>query len=309
MVSNAGTDMPRATGRLRTGGGVMRYVLVVVFLLAATGCASTTARSGFDAAYPPALQEVHFDSHGDRLNGIVYVANGPGPHPTVILLHGFPGNEKNLDLAQALRAKGWNVLFFHYRGAWGSAGTYSFTHVIEDVAPAADYLRANAGALRADPSRIVLVGHSMGGFAALMAAARDDRFACAAAVTPADLGAMAGILDAQPDLARDLSNYSDALPMLHGFSGASALAEIRTYRKEFDVRALAPRLRGKSVLIVGADHDTDVPVDLIVQPLIDAYEADPAIRTTGVILSGDHSFSWSRAQLIETVTQWAEGCR
>ena len=38
----------------------------------------------------------------------------------VLLLHGFPGNEKNLDLAQDLRADGFNVLFFHYRGAWGS---------------------------------------------------------------------------------------------------------------------------------------------------------------------------------------------
>jgi hypothetical protein len=28
-----------------------------------------------------------------------------------------------------------------------------------------------------------------------------------------------------------------------------------------------------------------------------------------LFLSGDHSFSWSRDQFIETVTQSAEGCR
>jgi hypothetical protein len=97
--------------------------------------------------------------------------------------------------------------------------------------------------------------------------------------------------------------------MLAGFSGQRALDEIMNNRETFDLRRLAPRLHGRSVLVVGADHDTDVPVDVIVQPLIDAYQTDPAIRTTGVILSGDHSFSWSRAQLIETVTQWAQGCR
>jgi pimeloyl-ACP methyl ester carboxylesterase len=288
----------------------MKRALIFFAAMAVAGCTVLSQdQPAFDAAYPPALQEVHFESHGDRLNGIVYVANGPGPHPTVILLHGFPGNEKNLDLAQSLRADGWNVLFFHYRGAWGSEGTYSFTHVYEDVAAAADYLRANAVPLRTDANRIILVGHSMGGFASLMAAARDDRIACTAAITPADLAAMASMFEAQPGLARGWSSYSGTLTMLHGFSWQGALDEIMANRPAFDLRALAPRLRGKSVLVIGADRDTDVPAEVIVQPLIDAYEADPAIRTTGVILSGDHSFSWSRGLLIETVTHWAEGCR
>jgi hypothetical protein len=120
---------------------------------------------------------------------------------------------------------------------------------------------------------------------------------------------MASMFEAQPELARGWSSYSDTLTMLHGFSWQGALDEIMANRPAFDLRALAPRLRGKSVLVIGADRDTDVPADVIVRPLIDAYEADPAIRTTGVILSGDHSFSWSRDQLIETVTHWAAGCR
>lgn len=286
-----------------------RGAFVVIAALAAAGCASAPDKPDFDAAYPPALQEVHFDSHGDRLNGIVYLANGPGPHPAVVLLHGFPGNERNLDLAQSLRSNGWNVLFFHYRGAWGSEGTYSFTHVVEDVASAVDYLRANAGPLRTDPRRIVLVGHSMGGFAALMAAARDDRIACSAAITPADLGAVAKVLEADAAQAMALSDYSDSLQMLQGFTGEGALAEIMVNRKAFDLSALAPRLKGKSILVVGADHDTDVPAEIFVRPLIATYASDPEIRTTGVILSGDHAFSWSRDRLIETVVRWAEGCR
>lgn len=287
----------------------MRRALGILLIVGLVGCASVAREPRFDAAHPPALQEARFDSHGDRLNGIVYVANGPGPHPTVVLLHGFPGNEKNLDLAQALRADGWNVLFFHYRGAWGSEGTYSFTHVVEDVAAATDHVRVNAASLRSDPDRIILVGHSMGGFAALMGAARDERIKCTAAIAPADVGAMADFFAAQPQIARDWSSYTDTLGMLRGYSGQAMLDEIAANRKDFDVRAIAPRLRGKAVLIVGADRDTDVPTDILIRPIIQAYEADPAIRTTGVILSGDHSFSWSRPQLIQTVRQWAEGCR
>jgi predicted alpha/beta-fold hydrolase len=43
----------------------------------------------------------------------------------VILFHGLPGNEQNLDLAQAIRRANWNVLTLHYRGSLGSPGTYS----------------------------------------------------------------------------------------------------------------------------------------------------------------------------------------
>jgi hypothetical protein len=35
---------------------------------------------------------------------VIYIASGAGPHPTVLMLHGFPGNEKNLDLAHSVNA-------------------------------------------------------------------------------------------------------------------------------------------------------------------------------------------------------------
>ena len=38
--------------------------------------------------------------HG-KLLATLYTAGGEGPHPTILLLHGIPGSEQNLDLAQA----------------------------------------------------------------------------------------------------------------------------------------------------------------------------------------------------------------
>src|SRR5580698_5490982 len=104
------------------------------------------------------MQSFQLPSHGVLLNAFVYVAAGPGPHPAVVLLHGFPGNERNLDLAQEIRRAGWDVLYFDYRGSWGSPGDFSFSHGIEDTSAAVDYLRqpATAKMLRLDPSRIVL---------------------------------------------------------------------------------------------------------------------------------------------------------
>src|ERR1700733_6094630 len=112
------------------------------------------------------MQSFQIPSHGALLNAFVYVAAGAGPHPVVVLLHGFPGNERNLDIAQDIRRAGWDVLYFDYRGSWGSPGEFSLSHAIEDVAAATDCLRQTAMAklLRLDASRIVLIGHSMGGF-------------------------------------------------------------------------------------------------------------------------------------------------
>jgi hypothetical protein len=63
-------------------------------------------------------------------------------------------------------------------------------------------------------------------------------------------------------------------------------------------------IRADDITLVAGDA-----LDDVIKPLIAAYEADPALKTTGVILPGDHSFSWTREALINTVADWAAGCR
>src|SRR5947208_15323245 len=87
------------------------------------------------------MRAVLIPSAGVHLNGVVYVAQGRGVHATVVFLHGFPGDEKNADLAQAGRRAGFNAHVVYYRGSWGSAGDYSYSHVLADVAAALRWLR------------------------------------------------------------------------------------------------------------------------------------------------------------------------
>src|SRR5258708_1732614 len=130
--------------------------------------AAVTSDPPPDAAYPATMAWPDIPSHGAKMYSVLYIASGAGPHPTVLMLHGFPGNEKNLDLAYSIRRAGWNVLVPFYRGAWGSGGTFSVTHTLEDTQTSIDFLRdaENAKKFRIDPDHIVLVGHSMGGFVA-----------------------------------------------------------------------------------------------------------------------------------------------
>ena len=112
------------------------------FALAVLSAASASAQSvpaavftdpPADAAHPAGMAVLHIPSHGVLINGIVYQPSGAGSHPTLVICHGLPGNEKNLDLAQAVRRAGWNAVTFNYRGSWGSPGVYRFAQNLEDT--------------------------------------------------------------------------------------------------------------------------------------------------------------------------------
>src|SRR5271170_3036271 len=175
---------------------IVRSVLLLIFssVCLAAGAQSLpsaiTADPPQDKAHPAAMESFQIPSHGEPMNALMYIAAGAGPHPAVILLHGFPGNEKNLDLAQAIRRDGWDVVYFDYRGSWGSPGDFSFTHSIEDTEAAIAYVgdAAKAKKLRADPAYIVLIGHSMGGFMARYVGAQYPAIKAVGLISAADMG-------------------------------------------------------------------------------------------------------------------------
>ncbi|HEY7877724.1 MAG TPA: alpha/beta fold hydrolase [Gemmatimonadaceae bacterium] len=120
---------------------------------------------------------------------------GPGVHPTFVLLHGLPGNEKNLDLAQAVRRAGWNAITFNYRGSWGSPGTFRFGNNLEDADAVLRYVHdtSNARKLGIDPRRIVIAGHSMGGWVAALTAAHHPELRGVVLISAADMGRIAAM--------------------------------------------------------------------------------------------------------------------
>ena len=73
-----------------------------------------------DAAHPARSETLAIPTGGVLVNGLAYIAAGPGPHPTLVIAHGWPGNEKNIDIAQSVRRAGWNTVVFNYRGAWAA---------------------------------------------------------------------------------------------------------------------------------------------------------------------------------------------
>lgn len=259
-----------------------------------------------DKDHPARMIEVLFDSHGAKLNGIMYIPQGAEPHPTILLLHGFPGHERNFDLAQILRRAGYNVMVFHYRGAWGSEGNFSFSHVLEDAERALAYLREPETTQRynIDVNRIYVIGHSMGGWAALHMAGR-GLTPKVASIAGVNLG-LWGELVADSEDARTFSIrfFEASLPPLAGVTAEYLIDEVIKHMDNFDTMQLATTLSQLDVLLVAGEQDEDVPPPLHHTPLVTVLEKKNAAKLTHTILDADHGFNDKRIALARLILEW-----
>jgi dienelactone hydrolase len=278
----------------------IQFMLMCIMLIIAS---VVDAKS--KGAYPASTAELTFNSYNKRMSGFVYIAEGKGPHPTVLLLHGYPGNEKNLDVAQVLRQKGWNVAFFHYRGAWGSEGDFSFRHAEQDVQVVLQYLSQDGHAenLRIDKELISTVGHSMGGHMAIAGILDNQVVKCSVAWDGANLGANGVGFVNDPDTKIPWQAYGDTLFMLNGWSGTKAKEETQKYAKELDLIRRAKQINGRAVMLVGANTSV-IPYELHIAPLLAALKETKDSKISFKLIDDDHSFNSTRAELIETTVNF-----
>jgi len=297
----------------------------VVFLTACLALAVEPVRAGMPpipgtrqdpavaAAHAPdraSMQTMQIPSHGELMNALVYIAAGAGPHPVVILLHGFPGNERNLDLAQDMRRAGWDVLYFNYRGSWGTPGDFSFAHSIEDTGAAIAYLRQPdvAKSLRLDPKRIVLIGHSMGGFMTVEAAAADPAIKAFATISAADMsGRMQALLekekraDAIAAMAHGLAE--EGMAPLAGCTPAGLANELADHATSWPFMDKVDTLKNRNALILTADDGLTRENNAFAAALRKAGDN----HVTTQHFATDHAYSDKRIELSQTVLKWLAG--
>jgi uncharacterized protein len=185
----------RATpGALATNGAVQPLLRTALLATAATlgisGAAAallsavtgflvyqyTRARGQWGTDEPPTgtAEEVSFTSVEDntRISGWFFAASGSQRGPAVVLCHGiWTGRRECLPLALRFQAAGYNVLCFDFRAHGRSDGQFISVghHETNDVIGAVHYLKQRP---EVDPSRIGVIGFSMGAAATIQAAAR-----------------------------------------------------------------------------------------------------------------------------------------
>jgi uncharacterized protein len=252
-----------------------------------------------DKLHPATMEVLHIPSGGVEINGVAYLAAGVGPHPTLILCHGWPGNEKNLDLAQAVRRAGWNVVTFNYRGSWGSPGKFRFAQNPQDALAVLAFLRTptNAVKLNVDPRRLVIMGHSMGGWVTAMVAGQDDGLIGAGLISAANMGFMRG-LD-RDGIVKAAAGNSETLA---DTSPEIMAAELIGNRYAFDFLEAVPGLARKPLLVLSSDDGLAPQTDA----LIKAVRANGGTHITAYHAATDHSWSDHRIDLATQTIRWLQ---
>ena len=139
------------------------------------------------------VKEIKYKSRdGKLIRGFITIPNSEGPHPLVVMPHGGPFVPENPSFdgwAQLLANYGYMVLQPQYRGSRGYGLDFYKSAFIDggegggkmqdDKDDGALYL-AQQGLV--DPDKMAMFGWSYGGYAALIAAAREDQiYQCAIA--------------------------------------------------------------------------------------------------------------------------------
>ena len=249
---------------------------------------------------------MEFASGGSALAAQIFHAAGGGIHPVALICHGFPGNEQNLDLARALQRAGWAVVTFHYRGSWGSEGAFTFRGGVADAKAILARLKTPKPEWGIDPSRLIVIGHSYGGYVAARAAADTPGVTGVALIAPWDMAdtarSTAKMTEKQKHgMEADLAGEAKA--RLAGTSGAAMVKEILG-AADLDLTLLAPALARMPVLLLTASRDTP---DDQAAGLQAALGKIPGAHLSAARMETDHGFDDRRIALESAILDWAAG--
>jgi pimeloyl-ACP methyl ester carboxylesterase len=225
--------------------------------------------------------------------------------PLIIICHGFVGNKIGVDrlfvkAARKFNSSGFMVLRFDYAGCGESTGDYGaggLEALVDQTRRVIDYVSSMDCI---DSNRIILLGHSLGGAASLLASSEDTRVKT--------LVLWSSVAQPLNDIVRIVgeSKYEEAnrkgFVDFQGYALTKQFFDSLTKQHPFQHTG---KFSG-DVFIVHGTSDEVIPVDYCFQ-----YQRMFWQRSTGqcdkeVILQADHTYSshQSSEQLITKTNDW-----
>ncbi|WP_421617035.1 alpha/beta hydrolase [Brevibacillus sp. TJ4] len=211
-------------------------------------------------------------------------------HPLVLICHGFVGsrigvNRLFVKAARELASHGLAVLRFDYGGCGESEGEYGAGGLDVLLRQTRDVVDFATRLEQIDPTRIILLGHSLGGAVATLAASQDERIRSlvlwAAVARPqtdiVQIVGQQGYVQAQQTGRTDYLGYTLTERFFHSLGLFDPLREARKFSGD--------------VLLLHGNRDDVIALDAMFQ-----YERQFRLRQegsceTGIVLGGDHTFS------------------
>jgi len=158
---------------------------------------------------------------------------------------------------------------------------------------------ANAAKLRIDAKRIVIMGHSMGGWVTALTAAHDKQLLGAAMISAGNMGWL-GKLPREQAIKALRTNGMEALA---GTTPELMADELIANADRFDFVKAAPQLTGSNLFVLTSD-DGLAPMSSALSAAIGKAGGGTKLRTQHV--ATDHSWSDARVRLQAEVLGWLE---
>lgn len=243
---------------------------------------------------------VSLEINGLTLRGMLHEPGRNAPTPIAVLYHGFTGHkaEKNflfVELSRALAAAGIASVRFDFSGSGESDGDFVGMTLRGEVAEAGAILDYAAALPFVDPSRVFLVGLSMGGaIASIVAGDRPEKVRAIVLWAPA--GTMPALMAARETPAnREALNAYGRVDLGGLLLGKAFFDDLATW----DIYGRAAGFNGR-VLLLHGDADETVPIEASLR-----YKEIYGGRAEMIAIPGaDHTFNrwdWREEVIRRTV--------
>jgi len=255
---------------------------------------------------------IDLKDNGVTLDAKFYPSVNTAGGPSVILLHGFPGNQSSpLGLAQRLNSAGFNVLVFNYQGSYLSEGNFSFDSSIGNVTAAFNFLiePGNQTRYKIDTSRIFVCGYSFGGTIAIESAMYNYKIRNIISIANDDHSVSLKKAAADPEF---LENYMQFVGKSFGPAGPfrGDLKVLMDYNIQnidrYDLVRNAGKLASKKVLFIVGWQDITSPIEINTLPLYRKLLQLNPEHTSIIGFESDHRFGSVIDDLANTIIDWVK---
>ena len=279
---------------------VLNFIAILILLTIFLSCESNTnniappnTKIESKDEFPAFNRELIIDIKSDSIAAYALIASGESLKETVILIAGYPGNDNNFDIAQAIRRQGKNVIHFNHRGAWGSQGNYTYSNCLEDIRALIKYLSQDdlSEKLRINPNEFILLGRSYGGGIALLEGSQIDAVKKIIAISSVNYGVIMENYESLEDLT-NFKKYMKKQIMIQT-NIDDFLQEMLDNKSKFNIVNYKDALKDKKVLLI---EDSKKNEDWIKELETAEY----------LLMESDHNFIDKRLDLTNLIINWIE---
>jgi len=277
-----------------------------ILLLTVIFCVWTPGIPAQDTQEPEAFRIKH---DGVELQCYFHRAAGKGPFPTIILLQGWAsGGKDSRQIGATLAGSGINSITIHYRGTYLSDGLFTYQDLFKDLVFIFNLLQTAEFQKKyeIDTTKIIMGGHSFGGAVSMTVAANHPEIKYVFSVGAPDHAQLAREYAENPKLAEMLDASFAKREAPHGpvRGGVAALRDLVENPDSHDLRKLAPKFKGKKILIIGGWEDPAATVDHHLLPFYRALKQAGVEDVEFTVYHTDHSFRNVLKQLSDDILEW-----